>query len=554
MKKNKMQHKFEASLSNKKPRSKFPRNHEHKTSMNAGEIIPIYIDDVLPGDTFKMNTKAIIRQSTLIKPVMDNSYVDIMYYFVPNRLLWQDWEKFWGYNEDEWAENTPLTTPKINSPDKGWEIGTLADYFGIVPNKKLTNIEAMPFRAYAKIYNDWFRDQNNQKATHITLTTTTTTGSNGNDITTDLEKGGKPAIAGKYHDYFTSALPSQQKGKPIEIPMGGMAEVHAMSKTFETTNQDTNITFKMPDAQASRNYQATLTTSVAGKQGTLTYKNADTSSPSVTQAIPNNLYANLKNATAVTINELRSAITLQQMLELDARGGTRYTEYVQAHFGVHSADARQQRSEYLGGLHQPISINTALQTSSTDATSPQGNLAGYGVTGISKNSFNKSFTEHGYIIGVAIIRYNHTYQQGIEPLWRRGTKYKFYDPIFAHISEQPILNEEIFAQGTDQDKETFGFKEPWAEYRYKPNRTSGKMRGGLPKDGSLATWHYGDIYTSLPKLSPTWIIEDKNNVDRTLQIKSSGENAEPQYIADFYFELECTRPMPTYSIPGLQRI
>lgn len=552
--KNRMKHRFEASLSNKKPRSKFYRPSEHKTTMNAGDIIPIYLDEIVPGDTFNMLTKAKIRQSTLIKPVMDNAYVDIMYFAVYTRTIWEDWEKFWGYNEDAWAEETPITTPKINSPEKGWETGTIADYMGIPTGKKFTNLEALPFRAYAKIYNDWFRDQNNQKATHITLKTTTTTGSNGNDITTDLEKGGKPAIAGKYHDYFTSALPSQQKGKPISIKMGDIAEVHAMSKTFETTNQDTNITFKMPDAQASKNYQATLTTSVTGKQGTLTYKNADTSTASVTQAIPNNLYANLKDATAVTINELRSAITLQQMLELDARGGTRYTEYVQAHFGVHSADARLQRSEYLGGTHQPISIFDVFQTSSTDATSPQGNISAYGVTGMAKRNFNKSFTEHGYIIGIAVIRYNHTYQQGIEPLWRRSTKYSFYDPIFAHISEQPILNEEIFAQGTEKDKETFGFKEPWAEYRYKPNRTSGKMRGGLDKDGSLAYWHYADIYKELPKLSPTWIIEDKNNIDRTLQIKSSGENAEPQFIADFYFELECTRPMPTYSIPGLQRI
>lgn len=543
MRKNKLVYSFENTIGSHPKHSKFFRNQEHKTTMNASDLIPIFIDEVLPGDTFKLTTKAVIRQTTLIKPVMDNSYIDISYYFIPNRLVMDDWKKFMGENTDgAWAVQTKPTIPQITSPTGGWEIGTIADYMGIPTGISNLSVSALPFRAYALIYNEWYRDQNLQQEAHLDKGNATKTGTNDKNYITDLECGGMPAKAGKYHDYFTSALPAPQKGQPIKLPLGDLAPV-TTGKQQEAT-PTTALSWQVINSK----------TTPSGIIGTDTkgITNSDGTNKTGDKIAPNNLYADLRQATSITINELREAITMQQLLELDARGGTRYVEMLKSHFGVNSGDARQQRPEYLGGIHQPLTVQQVPQTNSTDATTPQANLAAFGHSGLENRSFKKSFTEHGHIIGIATIRYNHTYQQGLEKMWSRKDREDFYDPIFANIGEQPILNKEIFAQGTDKDSETFGYQEPWAEYRYKPNRVSGKFRSKA-KD-PLDIWHYGDFYKELPKLSAEWIQEDQSNIDRTLAIKSTGENAEPQYQCDFFFKNEIERPMPTYSIPGLHKI
>lgn len=549
MRKNKLVYSFENTIGSHPKHSKFFRNQEHKTTMNASDLIPIFIDEVLPGDTFKLTTKAVIRQTTLIKPVMDNSYIDISYYFIPNRLVMDDWKKFMGENTDgAWAVQTKPTIPQITAPTGGWEIGTIADYMGIPTGISNLSVSALPFRAYALIYNEWYRDQNLQQEAHLDKGNATKTGTNGKNYITDLECGGMPAKAGKYHDYFTSALPAPQKGQPITIPIGQLAPIQT-GDAYEIKNKQP-MTFKATNttlADGNINLGANVKNSIA-----TTRANGTSGTISAAELAPNNLYADLRQATSITINELREAITMQQLLELDARGGTRYIEMLKSHFGVNSGDARQQRPEYLGGIHQPLTVQQVPQTNSTDATTPQANLAAFGHSGLENRSFKKSFTEHGHIIGIATIRYNHTYQQGLEKMWSRKDREDFYDPIFANIGEQPILNKEIFAQGTDKDSETFGYQEPWAEYRYKPNRVSGKFRSKA-KD-PLDIWHYGDFYKELPKLSAEWIQEDQSNIDRTLAIKSTGENAEPQYQCDFFFKNEIERPMPTYSIPGLHKI
>lgn len=553
MKKNKLVFSFESTISSHPKHSKFFRNHQHKTTMNAGDLIPIYIDEVLPGDTFNLQTTAVVRQTTLIKPIMDASYIDISYWFVPDRLVMDDWKKFMGENTDgAWAVKTKPTIPQIKAPSGGWKTGTIADYMGVPTDIENLEISALPFRAYALIYNENYRDQNLQQEAHLDKGNATKNGSNGTNYITDLECGGMPAKAGKYHDYFTSALPSPQKGNPISIPLGDLAPV-------KTTNKIQDVKGWEPLAMQ------TASGDTPGNENRILINNLSDSSIMVGQPLqpvgttklaPANLYADLRQATSITVNELREVITMQQLLELDARGGTRYVEMLKSHFGVNSSDARQQRPEYLGGIHQPLNIQQVPQTSWVDPEQPKGtpqaNLSAYSQSNLKNRSFKKAFTEHGQIIGMATIRYNHTYQQGLDKMWSRKDREDFYDPIFANIGEQPILNKEIFAQGTDKDNEIFGYQEAWAEYRYKPSKISGKFKS-KDKD-SLDVWHYGDYYKELPKLSETWIQEDQNNIDRTLAIKSTGKNAEPQYQCDFYFENEVERPMPTYSIPGLKKL
>lgn len=515
-------------------RSVFDRSTQHKTTFNAGLLIPVLCDEVLPGDTFSVRTSSVIRMSTPIYPVMDNLYADLYYYFVPTRLLWDHWEEFNGSNEDTfWTQPTEYEIPQINSPSGGWTKGTIADYLGLPTNVTFQGDYSknhLPFRGVVKVWNDWFIDQNLQTPAYLDLGDSDTTGSNGSNYVSDAIAGGMPLPVAKYHDYFTSALPEPQKGPDVLLPLGDTAPVF--------TSSDETIV-----SAFNANTKKTML-------GNLWYENEFMKFTEKPNFVPGDTYSgldvDLKNATASKVSQLRQAFAVQRLYERDARGGTRYTEILKSHFGVSSPDGRLQRSEYLGGKRIPINVTQVVQTSSTDSTSPQGNTAAYSLTGDSSDSFTKSFTEHGYLYAFVCVRNEITYQQGVERMWSRKRRFDFYWPALANISEQAILNKEIYANGTSQDDEVFGYQEPWAEYRYKPSRVSGAFRSNYAQ--SLDSWHYADYYDSLPVLSDSFIRASKNNIDRTLAVQSSLED---QFIADFYFEIKSVRPMPVYSVPGL---
>ena len=532
-------------------RSKFDRNSSVKFSGNVGDIIPFYLDEVLPGDTFQIQTSILARLQTLVAPIMDNVYLDTYYFFVPARLCWEHWKQFNGENtESKWIPETQYSIPQITAPaDTGWTTGTIADYFGVPTGVKGLSVNALPFRAYALICNEWFRDENNLDYLDIPFGDATVTGVNTGNFVTDVAKGGKPYIAAKYHDYFTSALPSPQKGPDVGIGLAGNAAVYGDGLTLAFKGHDHNVTvpFGMVSLSGSDGYTGVVETPIGtGPSGVKISPISSIGLAEKSDNVNTGVYADLSDASSVTVNALRLAFATQRMYEKDARGGSRYVEMIKAHFGVTSPDARQQRPEYLGGTRIPININQVVQTSGETGGTPQGNVAGYSVTSDVNGDFIKSFTEHGYIIGVCVMRYDHTYQQGLEKLWSRRQRTDFYLPVFANLGEQPILNKEIYCTGTDADDEVFGYQEAWAEYRYKPSRVAGEMRSNATK--SLDVWHLADSYSQLPVLQSAWIQEDKSNLDRALQVTSDVSN---QFFADFYIRCECTRPMPLYSIPGL---
>lgn len=531
-------------------RSVFDRSTQHKTTFNAGRLIPLLCDEVLPGDTFSVKTSSVIRMTTPIHPTMDNLYADIYFYYVPSRILWPHWEEFNGENEDSfWIQPTEYEIPQIESPDGGWSKGTIADYLGIptkVVFKNNHSLNHLPFRGVVKVFNDWFRDENVQIKAYLELGDSVTSGSNGDDYVVDAIKGGMPLPVAKFHDYFTSALPAPQKGPDVLLPLGDKANVytgfpHAVGGAALQWTQVLTTDPSTTDFGGTKTILAKQNgNTVAGSLG-----DNGISQPEV-YLTPSNLYADLKNATASTVSQLRQAFAIQRLYERDARGGTRYTEILKSHFGVSSPDGRLQRSEYLGGKRVPINISQVVQTSSTDSVSPQGNTAAYSLTGDVSDSFTKSFTEHGYLFCFVCVRNENTYQQGLEKLWSRKRRFDFYWPALANISEQPIFNKELYAQGSSVDDEVFGYQEAWAEYRYKPSRVSGAFRSNY--SGTLDSWHYADYYTSLPVLSDSFIRASDTNVDRTLAVQSSVED---QFIADFYFDIKSVRPMPVYSVPGL---
>lgn len=526
-------------------RSKFERSHSIKTSFNVGDIIPFYVDEVLPGDTFQIDTSKVVRLQTPITPFMDNIYLDTYYFFVPNRIVWEHWKQFQGENtESAWLPTTEYTVPQITAPEGGFAEGTIADYFGIPTKVPGLSVNALPFRAYALICNDWFRDENLCDPLNIPLSDATVTGVNTGNFVTDVAKGGLPYKAAKYHDYFTSALPAPQKGPDVGIGLAGSAEVYGsgLSPLIQASSTDGSgyvAGSPVPLVSEGSGFHGLGlgSSSVAGKQTFFATKDAGGN--------PLGL-ADLGTASAVTINELRLAFQMQKLLEKDARGGTRYIEILKSHFGVTSPDARLQRPEYLGGNRIPISVSQTIQTSQTTQDSPLGDTGAYSLTVDSHSDFTRSFTEHGFVLGLMVARYDHTYQYGLERQWSRKTRFDYYFPVLANIGEQAIKNKEIYATGTAKDDEVFGYQEAWADYRYKPSRVTGEMRSNSSK--TLDFWHVADKYSELPKLSAAWIFEDKSNVDRVLEVTSAVAN---QLFADIYIRNYTTRPMPLYSIPGL---
>ena len=530
------------------PRARFKRDYSLLTTMNEGDLVPIYCDEVLPADTAKIDLNALMRMSTPLFPVMDNCYCDFYFFFVPSRLLWEHFENLMGQNDSTfWAEPVEYTTPKTTAPSGGWNVGTLADYFGIPTGVENLQVNSLPFRAYAKIYNEWFRDENLQQPVTMSKTDATTAGSNNGTKLGDAEAGGLPLKVCKYKDYFTSCLPSPQKGaEPVRVPTIGVAHLNLY-------NPD-NFPEKLGWAKDTSEYHLITNLSVypdnKGEDGKY-YANgilgtAD-GAPDGNREVE--LGADLSTATATTINELRQAIAVQHILERDARTGTRYKEYLQGAWGVTSPDARLDRSEYIGGYRLPININQVIQTSATDTTSPQGNTAAFSMTTMSRNMATYSATEHGFILGLAAIRVDHSYQQGLPRMWTRSTRFSYYDPMLANLGEQAVLNQEIYAQGNAQDEEVFGYQEAWADYRYRTNMITGEMRSTYSK--TLDAWHYADKYTELPKLSSDWIKEGTENIDRTIAVQSEKSR---QFICNFYFDQTWTRAMPIYSLPGLDTI
>lgn len=524
-------------------RAKFQRDFNLLTTMNEGDLVPIYLDEVLPADTFKINLNALVRMATPLYPVMDNAYMDFYFFFVPARLLWKHFQNLMGQNDSTfWAETTEYTTPVTTAPEGGWNVGTLADYFGIPTGISGLKVNSLPFRAYAKVWNEWFRDENLQQPVTQSMDDTTTTGVNTGTKLSDAEAGGLPLKVCKYKDYFTSCLPSPQKSaEPVTIPLTGNAPIMGY-KDRERTNPvvgEASTFYTVGPAETGQKVQVgqigANNDGLAmywGRNGSLAY-----------------LGAELGNITGATINELRQAIAVQHIFERDARTGTRYKEILKGAWGVTSPDARLDRSEYIGGHRMPINVNQVIQTSSTDSTSPQGNTGAYSMTTLSRNMCTYSATEHGYVLGLAAIRVDHSYQQGLSRLWTRNTRFSYYDPMLANLGEQAVLNQEIYAQGKPQDEEVFGYQEAWADYRYRTNMVTSEMRSTYKQ--TLDAWHYADKYGALPTLSSSWIKEGTENIDRTLAVQSSNSH---QFICNFYYEQAWTRPMPIYSVPGIDTI
>jgi hypothetical protein len=531
-------------------RSRFQRNSDNKTTFNTGELIPIYLDEVLPGDTHQVDVACVMRMATPIFPVMDNAFCDFYFFFVPNRLLWEHWKEFMGENkETAWTPKTEYSVPQVTAPTGGWAEGTLADYLGLPTKVEGISVSALPGRAYGLIYNEWFRNQNVTQPTLVEVTDATTTGKNDGSATNDSAITlAKPLKAAKVFDYYTGALPEPQKGEPITIPLSGNAPI----KTYldeEMTKPATSIkkgdTYSSPWTWGGNEAGLIQSESSDARMRGATKSGYSFGNP-VTQETSSYAYigADLGAVTAATINQLRQAFQIQKLLEKDARGGTRYREVLREHFGVISPDSRMQIPEYLGGYRLPINVSQVIQTSSTDGTSPLGNTAALSVTTMNKPMFTKSFTEHGLIMGLAVVRTDQTYQQGIERMWSRKGRYDYYWPVLANIGEQAILNKEIYAQGNTKDDEAFGYQEAWADYRYKPSKVTGLFRSNAQQ--SLDAWHYAQDYNALPTLSTAWMEQGEAEMKRTLAVQ-----AQPDFIADFYFMNKTTRCMPVYSIPGL---
>lgn len=567
-------HRFSDAPAMYMKRTKFDRSHVYKTTFDSGKLIPVFVDEVLPGDTTRMSVNYFARLATPIKPIMDNIYLDWFFFFVPNRLVWEHWQNFCFEQEDP-DDSTDYVIPTVSSTgnsDNAY-IGSLWDYFGLPVNTSgnLSGISALPFRGVYLIYNEWFRDENLQKSVKIQKGDT-------NEVLNSTRAAEQPSWVfssgtnivpglacpprGKRHDYFTSALPWTQKGPGVSVGLAGTASIVDPTPgtgylLHSTANQLAAVSSYGGSASSSGGHRvARGDGSISfGRSGTTDYSSiggfaGNTGDPitmsaqSASTYLGNDSYVDLDTSSIFTINSLRTAFQMQKFYERLARGGSRYTEVLRSFFGVVSPDARLQRPEFLGSFTKMVNVNPIAQTSATNDTSPQGNLSAYGVTAAKFHGFTKSFVEHGYIFGFVCARADLTYQQGINKMWLRSTVYDFYWPTFAHLGEQAIELREIYAQGSEADKTVFGYQERYAEYRYKPSQITGKFRSSVT-GGNLDVWHLSQFFKNAPTLNEEFIVENPP-IERIIAVPS-----EPEFLLDIGFRYTTVRPMPMFGTPGL---
>ena len=560
-------HRFSDAPAMYMKRTKFDRSHVYKTTFDSGRLVPVFVDEVLPGDTARMSVNYFARLATPIKPIMDNIYLDWFFFFVPNRLVWEHWQNFCFEQEDP-DDSTDYVIPTVTATgnsDNSY-VGSLWDYFGLPVNTSgnLSGISALPFRGVYLIYNEWFRDENLQKSVKIQK-------GDANEVLNSARASEQPAWVftsgsdivpglacpprGKRHDYFTSSLPWTQKGPGVSIGLAGTASIVDPSPVAGYFVAQSNA--NLGAAQLSKDggvhdvytgsgtlsYQGGYSVSIAGHSVNGSGVSVVTAKPG-SSWLSKDSYADLDSSSIFTINSLRTAFQMQKFYERLARGGSRYTEVLRSFFGVVSPDARLQRPEFLGSFTKMVNVNPIAQTSATDDTSPQGNLSAYGVTAAKFHGFTKSFVEHGYIFGFVCARADLTYQQGINKMWLRSTVYDFYWPTFAHLGEQAVELRELYAQGSEADTSVFGYQERYAEYRYKPSQITGKFRSSVT-GGNLDVWHLSQFFNNAPTLNEEFITENPP-IDRIIAVPS-----EPEFLLDIGFRYTTVRPMPMFGTPGL---